>query len=88
MFLSKVTITGADNSVEHKDLVRLQAQYPFVEWGILFSKAKMASPRYPSFTWLEKLAQTKQEHPELRLSGHICGRWVRDICEEIGRAHV
>ena len=41
----------------------------------------MASPRYPSFTWLEKLAQTKQEHPELRLSGHICGRWVRDICE-------
>jgi len=81
MFLSKVTITGADNSVEHKDLVRLQAQYPFVEWGILFSKAKMASPRYPSFTWLEKLAQTKQEHPELRLSGHICGRWVRDICE-------
>ena len=81
MFLSRATITGADNSIEQKDLVNLHAKYPFVEWGILFSKAKMSSPRYPSFTWLQKLAQVKKEHPELCLSAHICGRWVRDICE-------
>ena len=84
MLLKKVTITGADGTngaIVPQDLVLLQRKYPFVEWGILFSNAKIATPRFPSASWLEKLAETKIANPELRLSAHICGRWVRDICE-------
>lgn len=81
MLLQKVTITGADNTIEPEDLLPLQRKYPFVEWGILFSKAKIATSRFPSVSWLEKLANLKMANSELRLSAHICGRWVRDICE-------
>jgi hypothetical protein len=81
MKISKVTITGADNSIEPEQLLAIQTKYPFVEWGILFSKSRMATPRYPSYNWFLKLVEFKTIYPETKLSGHICGRWVRDICE-------
>jgi len=38
MKINKITITGADDRTKISDLVQLQKDYPFVEWGILFSK--------------------------------------------------
>lgn len=90
--LDKVTITGADDSVEPRDLKRFQEEFPFVEWGILVSKHKTFredTPRFPSVAWIEELS----EHPDrphgkelglvsgVRLSVHLCGAWVRDICK-------
>jgi len=74
-----VTITGADDSIEPHHLINLTAEYPFVEWGILLSKSSEGGTRFPTLEWMRVLRQLRQEHPELRLCGHLCGRWVRDI---------
>ena len=78
MNLTTVTITGADDSVDPGSLALLSAKYPFVEWGILLSSTRVGTARYPSFEWISEL----HKHSEyLRLSGHVCGRWARDILE-------
>jgi len=38
MKINKLTITGADNNNSYNKLFELQQKYPFVEWGILYSK--------------------------------------------------
>ena len=38
MTLNRVTITGADDFTEPKDLVELSEEFPFVEWAILLSQ--------------------------------------------------
>jgi N-(5'phosphoribosyl)anthranilate (PRA) isomerase len=46
-----VTITGADDEVEPSQLALLSAEFDFVEWGILFSRTRYGSPRYPTLEW-------------------------------------
>jgi hypothetical protein len=75
-FLSCVTVTGADDSVSIQDLQNIQARYPFVEFGILFSKSRCDTPRYPSCNWLKTLAQ---HGGNLHLAGHLCGQHVTDF---------
>jgi hypothetical protein len=78
-FIDKVTITGADDSIDPKDLVVLSKEFPFVEWGILLSKSSVGKKRFPSYNWLKKLYKV-WETDKIVISGHICGSWVRDIC--------
>src|SRR4051812_22281709 len=75
--INRVTITGADDSVNGDDLVSLSKTYPFVEWGILFAGfAATGASRFPSANWLDKeLPKLK----DLNLCCHLCGRWVRDL---------
>lgn len=82
MELNKVTVTGADDSIQPEDLQKLIADYPFVEFGILLS-ATTPKPRFPSREWLTKLEKTikKRLHLKSHLSGHFCGRLMRDVCE-------
>jgi phosphoribosylanthranilate isomerase len=83
MNLTKVTITGADDSIKVTDLLPINERFPFVEWGILVSKRTegQAAPRFPSANWLVDLVGWyKVARVPLNLSLHICGRWVRDIC--------
>lgn len=77
MILDRVTITGADDGVNIDELVRLTLIYPHVEWGVLLSKAREGTPRFPSLQWLE---QAGNRH-SLALSGHLCGSWVRDVLD-------
>lgn len=80
MILSKVTITGADHTVKVADLVEISEEYPYVEWGILFSQDKQGCEyRYPREEWLEELRTQR-----LNLSAHLCGQWVKDITEMRG----
>lgn len=79
MNLDRVTITGADDSVRHADLVELTKKYPFVEWGILLSASREGTPRYPSFGWMKELEQIYKRW-QMQLSGHLCGQWVRALC--------
>lgn len=82
--LNRVTLTGADDSISPEELLPLAERFPFSEWGILLSKTHTGThvpsrgTRFPSKEWLSSL----QPHAlQLQLSAHICGRWVRDICE-------
>lgn len=72
MELNKVTISGPDDKVSHDDLLKLQKQYPFVEWGVLISRKRMGSQRYPSADWIRGLSH------DLNVSHHLCG----EICRE------
>lgn len=77
MKINKVTITGADNKIKGSDLLNLQEQYPFVEWGILYSKIKEGSPRYPTKEYIEKEFAVGK----LNLSAHFCGWWSKEVLE-------
>lgn len=77
MTVDRVTVTGADDSIEPEALIPLTQKYPFVEWGILFSGSRHGVPRYPSDRWIDKLGTLARSLP--RLSAHLCGKWVRDL---------
>ena len=74
--LTSVTITGADDGVDPLELASLSAEYPFVEWGILYSTTRAVTPRYPSIDWIAELRAVR---PEMELSAHFCGRFARDV---------
>lgn len=74
-FLHTVTITGLDTSTDLGRVAELQKRYPFVEWGVLLSETKTGThPRYPHFNWIALLTDQG-----LRLAGHLCGAWARDV---------
>lgn len=82
MKLDRVTITGADESVDPKDLTAISARYPFVEWGILFSQSRQGQvPRYPSWVWVDRL-RNHALHYKLALSAHLCGTHSKVIFED------
>jgi hypothetical protein len=89
MILDRVTVTGADDSIDPEQLIQLTMRFPFVEWGILLSRSQEGGPRFPSTAWIERLklvADTvnKMQGP-MRLSGHLCGQWVRALCRGSNR---
>jgi len=75
--IDRVTVTGADDSIKVEDMLLVQKEMPFVEWGILLSERSEGSSRFPTEEWIKTLLTHKDE---LNLSGHICGKWVRDLC--------
>lgn len=75
MKLDRVTITGADDSVTVQDLAMISEDFPFVEWGVLFSQSRQGTPRYPSSNFVSLAL----ERTDLRLSAHLCGGWVRGL---------
>jgi hypothetical protein len=77
MRLERVTITGADDATRPHDLCALSDQFPFVEWGILFSERRQGKePRYPSIGWIYDLLM--RVHSSIQLSAHLCGQYARD----------
>lgn len=79
MKLERVTLTGADDSVEPGDLLELSREFPFVEWGILVSRSHPKEPRWPSVEWIQALQRCARPPDEMSLSLHVCGRFVRDL---------
>lgn len=73
--LTGVTITGADDAVDPEALAELSAKYPFVEWALLVSPKRYATPRYPSGTWQKQLSEYAHR---MRLALHLCGQAARD----------
>jgi phosphoribosylanthranilate isomerase len=78
MKLTKVTITGADDSTSVESLISLSTDFPFVEWGILVSKKQEGSYRFPSRAWIDEYSAAAEKH-RFNTSMHVCGRWVRDM---------
>lgn len=79
--LNKVTITGADDNTDINEILDISEKYPFVEWGILFSKSKVGTPRYPSPHWLINFLFLKTLNVKFNFSAHICGDYCKEICE-------
>lgn len=76
MLINKLTITGADDSVDPIQLINLSKLYPFVEWGILYSVNKEGTNRYPSQKWINIL-----NNYEVNLSAHFCGWHSKSVLE-------
>jgi len=82
MKLNRITITGADETVNPQTLINLSEEYPFVEWGILFSETNQGKKRrYPCIEWINELIELKKEQSNINinLSAHICGKYTKDI---------
>lgn len=77
MPLTGVTITGADDAVNPHDLARLSKEFPFVEWGVLFSAKREGAPRYPSRAWVARLYDLTARHG-MSFSAHFCGAMARE----------
>lgn len=76
MQLDRVTITGADDSVDPRDLLKLSAKFPFVEWGLLFKYQHDGEikPRWPRLRWMEMLFDCLRGEPlTQRFALHLCG---------------
>lgn len=73
MNLLHVTLTGPDDHTSRDEMRQLSADFPIVEWAVLFSSTRAGSGRYPSLAWREAAAQ---ELSDLKLSAHLCGRDV------------
>jgi hypothetical protein len=71
-----ITFTGADERTDISALESLCRDWP-VEIGILFSKSRSPSPRYPSLDWISGLADRG-----LRLSAHLCGAWAVEVATQ------
>lgn len=74
--LNRVTITGADDSTDILEMLELSIIYPWLEWGILVSRSREGSPRYPSRQWQERLLKSAHR---MNISMHACGKWAREI---------
>lgn len=76
MKLTRVTISGADDGVEHQALYDLSAEFPFVEWGILHSSSRLGTPRYPSHQWVDTFVE---DCGNADLAIHLCGAAAREV---------
>ena len=78
MKINRITFTGADNNTNYQDLVDIQKEYPFVEWGILFSKGdREGTEKYPTQEWIKNLPEG------LNLSAHFCGKYSREVIDDL-----
>lgn len=80
MNLKTVTITGVDDKTNLCSLKALSQDYPFVEWGILFSATRTGiEPRYPTLNTMHHI-----NNLDLNLSVHLCGSLARDAVANTG----
>lgn len=75
--LTRVTISGADDRVVLGDMREISEEFPFVEWGILFSRSRAGGSRYPSAEWINQLVG---DMDGMKLSAHLCGEYARLAC--------
>ena len=81
MQLFSITLTGADNSIDPIELVKLSEQYPIIEWAILMSEKNAGDPRFPDKKWFDELqyAAAGTHKNTFRLSAHLCGSTMRNL---------
>jgi hypothetical protein len=72
------TFTGADDKTDIIRLQELSDDFPFIEWGILFSFDRSGTPKYPSDEWISKFLDYKHVF-RLNASLHLCGSAARGL---------
>lgn len=81
MRISRVTMTGADDSISPAALAPISKDYPFVEWGILRSRSQEGGKRFPTRKWVKGLNEVRATTP-MNLCAHLCGKYVREVLEK------
>lgn len=76
--LTHCTLTGVDESTDLSALTALSEEFPFAEWGFLYSPKRQGMPgRYPS---VDILRRAFAELPEnVRVALHVCGDGVHNL---------
>jgi hypothetical protein len=73
--LTRVSITGVDESTSIEDLKSIAWRYPFVEWAALYTPHRMGVGRNPSKSWLYAFFS-------IPMAGfkaiHLCGKMAFD----------
>lgn len=78
--LNKVAVNGVDTTTDLKELAELSREFPFVEWGILFSR-NPPRLRYPPEEWVNtELRKAWNGCKSMKLCMHLCGDYAREIC--------
>lgn len=82
MIIERITMTGADDNTDIQDMLDISKEFPKVEWAILVSKSSEGKQRFPSRDWINRFYQVNLDlDKKLKISTHICGRWVRQILD-------
>lgn len=90
MSIFKVTLTGVDEQTDLNRLWELADQYPFAEFGILYSLSNQGSGRYPTLNWLDNIVKRAESNP-IPLALHVCGSMVRHLLnntDSIDQIHI
>lgn len=72
--LTHCTLTGVDQPCKGRldEIISLSKEFPFVEWGFLFSPKHQGTPgRYPSVDFIKSAFKTLP--PNVRVALHVCG---------------
>jgi hypothetical protein len=78
--LRYVTVTGLDDKTDLIDFLILSKEYSFVEWGVLvFDSYPRPQSRFPHHDVIRNLAKCKEILPQINLSLHVCGPYLRKI---------
>ena len=72
------TLTGVDGYTSLEELSILSSEFPFVEFGFLYSPSRQGMPgRYPSLVTLQQMLEKLPDHIHVAL--HACGQGVSDL---------
>ncbi|MCP1674342.1 hypothetical protein J2T57_001444 [Natronocella acetinitrilica] len=82
------TLTGIDPATGPGALRDLAAEFPFVEFGVLYSVSQAGSGRYPAMDWIERLVSDLGGPGGPALALHVCGKAVFQFLDVERRSHV
>lgn len=77
--LTRVTFTGADDTICFGRLADFAREHPIAEWGILIGSKEYHAHRFPSHRWIGEFLE--RVHKDVNLSLHICGSQLRNIAK-------
>lgn len=69
MKIQYCSLAGIDAQTDPGDLIRLGADYPFVEWAVLYKGYDGDKPRYPTDNWIRDF---KSAPPSPQIAIHLC----------------
>lgn len=74
------TFTGLDETVHLSRLCQLSQQFPFIEWGVLYTSGhEGAQGRYPSVAFLQEINALAKQNPHMNFAIHYCGKIAEQL---------
>lgn len=82
MNIKYCTFTGIDKLTDISRVVNMSKEFPFIEWGVLYSPTKCySSERYPFPEFILKFIETISLY-NINCSIHFCGNSINNIIKE------
>lgn len=78
MNLRYISLTGADNLVEIKDLEAFSEEYPLFECAMLIFAERDGLARNPNIEWRKKLYNSNVKNKAM----HVCGSSINQLAQE------